>query len=137
MVICQALKAVCCLYHLLKRLTFQPLCGIFQHCDLCSNSLYVCSGEKQSLPDGKNRNSWHVFNFRWSCPLLWGLQLLPNARDSWQVAARDSIDIQPEETWSEISSLQVNRHPRANVSGDKARGWHPWEVTSKHSASIS
>ena len=105
---CQALKAACCLYHL-KWLTFQPLCGIFQHCDLCGNSLYVCSGEKQSLPDGRNRNSWHVFHFRWSCPLLWGLQLLPNARDSWQITARDSIDIQPEENWSQISSLKSCR----------------------------
>ena len=32
---------------------------------------------------------------------------------------------------------QVNRHPRANTSGDKVRGWRPWEVTSEHSASIS
>ena len=32
---------------------------------------------------------------------------------------------------------QVNRHPRANASGDKARGWRPWEVTSEHSASVS
>ena len=34
-------------------------------------------------------------------------------------------------------NLQVNRHPRSSASGDKARGWRPWEVTSKHSASIS
>ena len=48
-----------------------------------------------------------MFNFRWGCPLLWGLQLLPNARDSWQVTARDSIDIQPEEIRSKISSLEI------------------------------
>ena len=45
------------------------------------------------------------------------------------------IDTSPDP--SLVQTKQVNRHPRAKASGDKARGWRPWEVTSEHSASIS